>query len=65
MAIEDASATINSVQSEDDERSQVKLGPIVTAEVAVNGLETEALIYTGSPVTIASLSFIMKILLQE
>ena len=37
----------------------------MTAEVAVNGLETEARIDTGSPVTIGSLPFIMKVFLQE
>ena len=37
----------------------------MTAEVAVNGLETEVRIDTGSPVTIGSLPFIMKVFLQE
>lgn len=42
-----------------------RLGPTVYTPVVVNGVSTDALIDTGSPVTIVSLEFILKVLRQN
>jgi len=47
-----------------EQGSEPKLGPTVFAEVAVNGVPTRALIDTGSPATIISLDFAMRVLTQ-
>ena len=43
----------------------MKLGSTITAKVSVNGLVTNTLVDTASPVTIASLMFMMKALAQK
>ena len=47
------------------ENAETILGPTVTVMVGVNGVNTEALIDTGSPVTIISLSFAMQVLRND
>ena len=42
-----------------------RLGPTVYTPVVVNGVSTDALIDTGSPVTIVFLEFILKVLSQN
>ena len=39
-----------------------RLGPTVYVPVAVNGVSTDALVDTGSPATIVSLEFALKVL---
>ena len=63
-AVEGAAATVHGVRS-DEGGGQAELGPTITAPIKVNGMTTKALVDTGSPVTIASLAFVMKVLLQE
>ena len=41
-----------------------RLGPTVFAPVKVNGVTTDALVDTGSPATIISLEFILKVLVK-
>lgn len=45
--------------------STVKLGPVVTAEVLLEGESVSALVDTGPPVTIVSLECIMKTLAKK
>ena len=63
-AVEGAAATVHGVRS-DEGGGLAELGPTITAPIKVNGMTTKALVDTGSPVTIASLAFMMKVLLQE
>ena len=62
-AIQTASCTgiLSVVQSRDDNLAP-RLGPIVFAPVEVNGVATDALVDTGSPATIISLEFVLKVL---
>ena len=45
--------------------SKTNLGPVITSKVEVNGITTEALVDTGSPVTIISLDFAMIVMARE
>ena len=45
--------------------SRSSLGPTITSRVEVNGITTEAVIDTGSPVTIISLDFAMIVMAKE
>lgn len=47
------------------QQTQATLGPVVVAQVKVNEIPTEALIDTGSPMTIISLEFLMEVLEKE
>ena len=60
-AIEEAAARMNAITT----GRKGTLGPIPTAAIHVNGVTTRALLDTGSPSTIASLKFVMKVLEQE
>lgn len=62
-AVRGAQAVIYNVSSY--EGSKVKLGPTVLTQVEVNGTPTDALVDTGSPMTIASLEFVMQVLGKE
>ena len=42
-----------------------RLGPSVFAEISVNGVPATALVDTGSPATIISLEFVMRVMLAE
>ena len=42
--------------------AEPRLGPTVYAPVAVDGVTTNALVDTGSPATIVSLEFALKVL---
>ena len=64
-ATEKASTTVHGVMSSSEDGQQVAVGPTITTKVAVNGLATDALVDTGSPVTIVSLEFMTQALLQE
>lgn len=61
--LESRSVTIKTVTWSDEAESV--LGPIVISSVEVNGLPTEALLDTGSPVTIISLDFALDVLEKE
>lgn len=45
--------------------SEGVVGPVPTAEVSVNGVSTNALLDTGSPTSILSLSFAVEVLKAE
>lgn len=45
--------------------SSTEMGPTISITVHVNGVETDALVDTGSPVSIMSLSFAMDVLSEE
>ena len=47
------------------EGSESVLGPTITLRVEVNGVPADALVDTGSPVTIISLDFAMKVVAKE
>lgn len=51
--------------SSGDANKDVKLGPSITAEVEVEGVPVQALLDTGSPVTIVSLEFLIQALLKK
>ena len=53
-------ATMHGIVSEDSE-SNAQLEPTPTAKVKLEGSETEALLDTGSPVTIVSLQFHLEL----
>ena len=62
-AIQTASYTgVLSVVQSGDESLEPRFGPIVFAPVEVNGVATDALVDTGSPATIISLGFVLKVL---
>ena len=42
-----------------------QLGPVIRTQVELEGHPTEALLDTGSPVTIASLEYVIKVLLEQ
>ena len=46
------------------EKKSDNLGPTITVSATVNGVSTETLVDTGSPVTILSLKFAMSVLSQ-
>ena len=47
------------------EKNSTELGPTVTISALVNGVKVDALVDTGSPVTILSLKFAMVVLSQK
>ena len=62
-AVEQTSGTMSTVEAEEEgEATGARLGPAVFATVGVNGVETKALVDTGSPATIVSLDFVMTVL---
>ena len=60
-AIEEASGVLSVVEPMTT-KPKTKLGPTLFASVTVNGVPTEALVDTGSPATIISLEFVLKVL---
>ena len=64
VALEDMSATMYGVTLL-MEGTPARLGPTITTNVAVNGIDAVALIVTGSPATIISLKFAMGVLAKE
>ena len=60
-ALEEVSGVLGVLQS-DTTSSTTGLGPTAFASVSVNGVATKALVDTGSPATIISLKFILKVL---
>ena len=63
-ALTKVTATMHGIVSEGSERN-AQLGPIPIAKVKLEGSETEALLYTGSPVTIVSLQFLLEALAKQ
>ena len=65
-AVEQTSGTMSTVEAEEEcEASGARLGPAVFATVGVNGVETKALVDTGSPSTVVSLDFVMTVLVKQ
>ena len=62
-ALEGNTAIVNGVVP--TEKNSTKLGPTVTILAAVNGVKVDALVDTGSPITILSFKFAMVVLSQE
>ena len=62
-ALEECTTTVHGVMT--SEKKSDNLGPTITVSATVNGVPTEALVDTGSPVTILSLMFAMSVLSQE
>ena len=57
---------MSTVEAEEEcEVSGARLRPAVFATVGVNGVETKALVDTGSPATIISLDLVMTVLAKE
>ena len=63
-ALTKVTATMHGIVSENSE-SNAQLGPTPTAKVKLEGSETEALLDTGSPVTIVSLQFLLEALAKR
>ena len=63
-ALEEMSATLRIVKTTPDHEKEKKrlLGPTLSAVVKFEGTEVQALLDTGSPVTIVSLGFLLKVL---
>ena len=61
-AVSDAASVIRTVTSSP---SKPSLGPTISSKVEVNGVPADALVDTGSPVTIISLDFAMCVLARE
>ena len=62
-ALEECTTTVYGVVT--SEKKSTNLGPTISISAMVNGVPTEALVDTGSPVTILSLKFAMLVLSQE
>ena len=62
-AIEECTTTVHGVVT--SEKKSDNLGLTITVSATVNGVPTEALVDTGSPVNILSLMFAMSVLSQE
>ena len=62
-ALEEFTAIVNGVAP--TKKNLTKLGPTVTILATVNGVKVDALVDTGSPVTILSLKFVKVVLSQE
>ena len=60
MAVERASATLNTLTTGEPEQGLV-LGPKLRTELLVDGMPATALVDTGSPITIISLSYLLQI----
>ena len=67
MAADDAVKDFHDVHNvtSDGGHAGTNLGPTVMAKLEVNGVKTEALVDTGSPVTIVSLAFAMHVLSKD
>ena len=67
MAADDAVKDFHDVQNvtSDGGHAGTTSGPTVMAKLEVNGVKTEALVDTGSPVTIVSLAFAMHVLSKD
>ena len=63
-AVGEAGNVIRNVTNS-DKSSGSALGPTITSQVQVNGISTDALVDTGSPVTIISLDFAMIVSAKE
>ena len=63
-ALTKTSATIHVIQSTGTSKS-AHLGPTPTADVKLEGSSTQALLDTGSPVTIVSLQFLLEALAKQ
>ena len=48
-----------------DEHNRGHLGPVINAQVELEGVTTNALLDTGSPATIVSLEFLIKARLKQ
>ena len=59
------SATMHALVSQTEGSDQPILGPTITAEVVVEGVSVNALLDTGSPVSIVSLEFIVNALAKQ
>ena len=62
-AIHGARATLHSLKPSQD-TCDVKLGPMLQAQVELEGVDTTALLDTESPVTIVSLDYLMQVLVR-
>ena len=63
-ALERVSATMYSISSKAS-GDGVQMGPVPTAEVELEGQQVQALLNTGSPVTIVSLEFLLQVLAKN
>ena len=63
--VEVVSATMHALVSQTKSGDQPILGPTITAEVVVEGVPVNALLDTGSPVSIVSLEFIVNALAKQ
>ena len=63
-AVDSTAHVIRSVTQSSDSPVP-NIGPMITSRVDVNGISTEALVDTGSPVTIISLDFAMIVMAKE
>ena len=48
-----------------DEHKQEHLGPVIKAQVELEGVDTDALLHTGTPATTVSLEFLVKARLKQ
>ena len=60
----EAAGTLNTMEATGDAPG-ARLGPTVFAPIEVNGITAKALIDTGSPATIISLEFVLRVLAEE
>ena len=60
----EAAGTLNTMEATGDAPG-ARLGPTVCTPIEVNGITTKALIDTGSPATIISLAFVLRVLAGE
>ena len=58
-------ATLHGMELEGEQREAVSLGPMLTTVLTVEGTPVEAMIDTGSPVTVISLEFLLKMLAKQ
>ena len=63
-ALTRVTATMHGIVTDNSERN-AQLGPIPITNVMLEGVETEALLDTGSPVTIVSLPFLLEALAKQ
>lgn len=63
-AVEKASGVLSTVSATEDD-GRPRLGPTVLVDVEVNNVKTPALVDTGSPATIISLDFVLKVLAEQ
>ena len=60
----EAAGTLNTMEATGN-TSDARLGPTVFVPIGVNGVIARALIDTGSPATIVSLAFVLRVLAAE